>query len=343
MDLLNLNEDVVKTMSDKEKREYIKELEKIISDTDGKYNYYKAMQLALKLVINGSYGAFANPYFVVSNKHIANSITMMGRDVILYMLENIENYFYNKWHLDIETHKRLTETYIAFDVDNNAYMLDIFNKIIQNKQYKHEVNYHSLVRILKDWNLTKDRIEEIEPEVINATLKGKEITLTKKYKRVLCDFSVVDPIDGTITGKRDEMDGRTLHFHKEDIITYGDTDSVENQTVINTNNGKYTIEELYNKNIINGYAGETLKGHESVICTDKVLNWNEKELYYANVKRIIRHKVTKEKWKLKTKSGKEIIITNDHSMIVFRNNEKIEIKPCEILKTDKILTIINNI
>ena len=52
------------------------------------------MQLALKLVINGSYGAFANPYFVVSNKHIANSITMMGRDVILYMLQKIENYFF---------------------------------------------------------------------------------------------------------------------------------------------------------------------------------------------------------------------------------------------------------
>ena len=61
--------------------------------------------------------------------------------------------------------------------------------------------------------------------------------------------------------------------------------------------------------------------------------------YYVPVKRIIRHKVSKSKWKLKTKSGKEIIITNDHSMIVFRNGSKLEIKPSEILKTDKILII----
>ena len=57
------------------------------------------------------------------------------------------------------------------------------------------------------------------------------------------------------------------------------------------------------------------------------------------MKRIIRHKVTKTKWKLKTKSGKEIIVTNDHSMIVFRNDEKLTIRPSEILKTDKILTV----
>ena len=107
-----------------------------------------------------------------------------------------------------------------------------------------------------------------------------------------------------------------------------------------TDNGKLTIEELYNKNIKNGSNGITLNGHESVKCSDKVLNYcEEKKLYYTEVKRIIRHKVSKPKWKLKTKSGKEIMVTNDHSMIVFRDNRKIEVKPSEILKTDKILIV----
>ena len=43
MDLLNISEEDIKNLSDKEKKEYIKELEKIISDTDAKYNYYKAI------------------------------------------------------------------------------------------------------------------------------------------------------------------------------------------------------------------------------------------------------------------------------------------------------------
>ena len=53
----------------------------------------------------------------------------------------------------------------------------------------------------------------------------------------------------------------------------------------------------------------------------------------------MRHKVRKPKWRLKTATGKEIFVTNDHSMIVFRDGKKLEVKPYEILKTDKILVV----
>jgi hypothetical protein len=126
----------------------------------------------------------------------------------------------------------------------------------------------------------------------------------------------------------------------EPVSIYADTDSCSYDSIIRTDNGILTIEDWYNKNLVNGSAGETIKGHESVITTDKVLNWSSKnDLYYAPVKRIIRHKVSKAKWKLKTKSGKEIIVTNDHSMIVFRDGIQIEVKPSEITKSDKILSI----
>lgn len=125
---------------------------------------------------------------------------------------------------------------------------------------------------------------------------------------------------------------------KKPVTVYMDTDSVHKDTIITTDSGKFTIEQLYNNS--NKSAGETINGHESVSTNLKVLNWSEeKGTYYANVKRVIRHKVTKQQWKLKTKSGKEVIVTNDHSMIVFRNGKKIEVKPCEITKTDKILYI----
>ena len=55
----------------------------------------------------------------------------------------------------------------------------------------------------------------------------------------------------------------------------------------------------------------------------------------------MRHKVSKPKWRLKTKDGKEIIMTNDHSMIVFRDGQKLEVKPYEILPTDKVLSVHN--
>ena len=125
------------------------------------------------------------------------------------------------------------------------------------------------------------------------------------------------------------------------VVVYNDTDSVAPDTIIKTSSGDKTIENFYNENILN--AGDnTLAGHESVNTTDNVLNWSEKKsLYYAPVRRIIRHKVSKDKWKLKTKYGKEIIVTNDHSMIVFRGGKKIKVKPSEMKKTDKILCVKN--
>lgn len=124
-------------------------------------------------------------------------------------------------------------------------------------------------------------------------------------------------------------------------IAYGDTDSCAKDTIIKIeNNGiieSLTIEDLYNR-YINNDAGVTMMGHESVSCDCKILNWDNK-LYFGTPKRIIRHKVTKPKWRLKTKDGKEIFVTNDHSMIVFRDGKKIEVKPKDILKTDKILII----
>jgi hypothetical protein len=125
---------------------------------------------------------------------------------------------------------------------------------------------------------------------------------------------------------------------------YADTDSCDGNSFIKTQNSTIRIEDWYKENINNGSAGSTIAGHESVLTNDKILNYSENgELFFTPVKRIIRHKVSKPKWKLKTKSGKEIIITNDHSMIVFRDGLKLEVKPSEILKTDKILVLMNEL
>jgi DNA polymerase elongation subunit (family B) len=293
-------------MTAAEKREKVSELKKKIDETQADYDRAKAMQLALKLVINGTYGAFAHPKFVLSNSHIANAITAMGRDVIQYMLKKIEHYFYTEWHLDIESHKKLGIEYVA-EKDGKFFLL---NREGENIHYSHP----SIDDLLSKLNIMKYDLKEDKQE-----LAGYNVL----YRRNIHDFSNIKKISTD-----------------SPITIYGDTDSVAFNTIINTNNGDFTIEHLYEKNINTGSAGITLKGHESVNCEEKVLNWDEnKKLYYATVKRIIKHKVSKSKWKLKTKSGEEIIVTNDHSMIVFRDGKKLELKPSEILKTDKILSI----
>ena len=224
------------------KEEKLLELRKKAEVLKGEIDYYNALQNALKLVLNGSYGAFTTKYFVLFNQYIGASITAQGRELTRLMDKVNEDYWYNQWHLDTETHKKL---------------------FIKN---------------------------------------------VKAFQKA------TDPVS-----------------------IYADTDSCQNDSILYVNGVKMTIEDFYNKNILN-ISDTTLSGHESVFTNDKVLNW-DKVLYYAKVKRIIRHKVSKPKWKLKTKSGKEIIVTNDHSMIVFRDGIQLEIKPSNILKTDKILII----
>jgi len=305
------------------------ELKRKISEKSAAYSYNKAMQLALKTVLNATYGAFANKYFVLSNAKIANAITAMGRDLTRYMVICSEDYFYNKWHTDSEYHKLLGLEYIAKNKKDNKYYF-------LNKNYKSIdrpypfFNNGAIGDILLSRNIGIDKLNEAKGE-------AGDFEILYEYK--IFDLKDVKPLDLNPKWVKDEATGINFYGGDNPISMYCDTDSCAKDSVIITDSGDFTIEELYNRNVKNGSAGNTLKGHESVNCDEKVLNWDNK-LYYAPVKRIIRHKVSKPKWLLKTKSGKKITVTDDHSMIVFRNGEKIEIKPHNILKTDRILKII---
>jgi len=140
-------------------------------------------------------------------------------------------------------------------------------------------------------------------------------------------------------------------YREQHISVYSDTDSIAKNSFLlikdNKNNeDKITIDDLFNKALDkNGLEDITQNNQEIVKCDDyNILNWTkEKELNYAPIKYIMRHKVSKEQFKIKTKSGKEIIVTGDHSCIVFRNGEQLTIKAKDINKeTDKILSICGN-
>lgn len=137
-----------------------------------------------------------------------------------------------------------------------------------------------------------------------------------------------------------EMDDETHTFYANNILVHN-TDSVSSDSIIYTTKHKdgISISEFYEENSSN-IGDSTLSGHESVNTDDEVLNWNKSEgAYFGKVKRIIRHKVSKPKWRLKTKSGKVIECTDNHSLVVFRDGEELHIKPCEIKHGDKILKI----
>jgi len=122
-----------------------------------------------------------------------------------------------------------------------------------------------------------------------------------------------------------------------------DTDSVAGDSLIRTSIGAMSIEELYNL-YKSDNSSFIVRNHE-VIYTEgllKCMTYDKfsNEAVLGNATAIIRHKVSKRRFRIKTKE-RYIDVTDDHSCMVVRNNELIEIKPSQILLTDKLLTIQN--
>lgn len=57
--------------------------------------------------MNGSYGAFATPYFILYNNHVAGTITAEGRELTRNMDLVNQAYWYEQWHLDTKLHKSI--------------------------------------------------------------------------------------------------------------------------------------------------------------------------------------------------------------------------------------------
>ena len=58
---------------------------------------------------------------------------------------------------------------------------------------------------------------------------------------------------------------------------------------------------------------------------------------YTPINKLFRHRVKKNRWKIGIKNKEALYITEDHSIMVYRNNEVIECKPSEILPTDYLI------
>lgn len=128
-----------------------------------------------------------------------------------------------------------------------------------------------------------------------------------------------------------------LNPHSGKYILYGDTDSVISDTIINTNKGNITIGELYDStdgNITvtksNSYVKTPSEYIES-LSVNKDLKIESKKIKY-----IMKHKVNKRMFKVKC-NGKEVTITEDHSIMVVRDGVLIECKPADIIKGDKLV------
>ena len=128
------------------------------------------------------------------------------------------------------------------------------------------------------------------------------------------------------------------------VRLYTDTDSEIGSTKVRTNKGIFRLDDLFDMfekrvGLHNSQYGHELLDLDQEDLTCLTYNEDKSQAEHGKVKRLVRHKVTKKKWRIKV-DGKEIIMTEDHCCMVKRNGELLRVKPAEInKKTDKIITI----
>jgi DNA polymerase elongation subunit (family B) len=123
--------------------------------------------------------------------------------------------------------------------------------------------------------------------------------------------------------------------HDGSAIVYGD--SVTGDSIIRTSDGDISIEELFNQCLEHSIVGEKEYG---VWNQSTVLGFNSESMQPigAKISYVMRHKTKKKLYRITTENGKQVTVTEDHSIIVDRDGFLIECKPNEILKSDGIIT-----
>jgi hypothetical protein len=124
-------------------------------------------------------------------------------------------------------------------------------------------------------------------------------------------------------------------------VIAGDTDSVSGDTKIYVNEELISIEKLFEVISNNCRFDKLENGTEIVIPND---NFKTKSINGDSlIKNVSRHKVNKSCYSIKIKDHECLKITEDHSIMVYRNDEVIECKPDEIQINDQLIVIDENI
>jgi len=125
--------------------------------------------------------------------------------------------------------------------------------------------------------------------------------------------------------------------HVGKAIIYGD--SVTGDTLIKTDAGEITIQQLFNECLEHA---KTSDGKEYGLWSQaKVVGFNgyEMEPILSNIEAVMRHKTKKKLYRITTDNGKTVTVTEDHSLMVDRDGFLMEVKPMDILENDKIITL----
>jgi DNA polymerase elongation subunit (family B) len=236
-----------------------------------------AMQLALKIVMNGAYGALAAKHFVLFCNGVAGTITAHGRDLIVRMNDVNEDYWYNRFHKDVELHEKVAifDKVLQYIEDNN---LSKYRKVDKREVFisNDPERIEEIKSKLDLSDLVIPTIEKIDDSWVNADTR-KPIENPSKadiYKTGIAvrkvAVSVYADTDSVFVGMKPAVQAYNWKHEPLDLILYIADERL--QGVL-----KKSLDDYASK-----YGVENLEDFELEQVSKSVI-WLEKKMYVKNV------------------------------------------------------------
>jgi len=266
-----------------------------------------------------------------------------GRDDTMTAAEWNEYLHNNKW--SISAHGTI------FDQSQEGIIPSILTSWFEDR-----IKYQKLkAEMTKKYGETKDPAYEKQKEYYDNIQYLKKIQLNSMYgvfgNKYFRFFDVRIAESTTKTGREillhmakqiaKSLDGE-YKFPSESII-YGDTDSVTKDSIITINGKNETIENWFDY-LSDKHGVFTDKNNKQIIKFNNdeyfspCYNPEQKKKITKQVLTVYRHKVKKPLYKITLDNGKEVTVTEDHSLVVERNGKFITIKAAELSEKDIFIT-----
>ena len=333
----------------------IEELRNEVAKLKSLTEFYDTKQLAIKKFINSVYGALGSKYFIAYNTMMAESITAQGRELNHYSENSVNEYFEGIFQSNPKI--VLYYQWVHYDADGTRMTYNDMTKMSDPTEYYKTGKWEEC----KKWEKAVKSGKKLTPELkvcLTDNSEGRcdwfqtQTTLFKKLGITEEMGQSVD-MDRGRTTKSPKLVGKEFEYLTNNkgvsMVCGGDTDSVhgDTQVRIEVNGGRYvnSISEMFRtEKLANGDTVLTVpNGSEVVPVKDCCIQTYDPELdkvVFKPIRYVMRHKVSKARYRIKTASGKEIIVTGDHSCMVVRDGCLMSIKTSEInAKTDKIISI----
>ena len=189
-----------------------------------------------------------------------------------------------------------------------------------------------------------ERFRFYNPNIVNA------ITLTGQFliKTASVCYSYMITNNKTELSKEEYINCYrkvlTMYLEKDvadDFVLYSDTDSVDGNSIIESDMGTMSIAELFNRasgNPIEVAPDSWMKNVYLPVFT-KSFDIVKRKVVDAEIKYIKKHKVTKNMYRIVPKSRPEmgVIVTEDHSLLVARGVSIVVVKPTELQHGDRLI------